>query len=254
MRRKSPAPRRTNPGAGSGDAGGKPHFLLLKLPLPFEAAVAGEPGQQHGSGLFILRPNESQLQKEAAHGVLRILNFPRLRRNTRLFPRRVVKRIEQMGAGHKLLLFRLAVVQVKSKVSVIFGVLESAHAEGRHDQAPLGGKQFIHIILDPPVKIMCGHRYDVPLLLQSFLCSFFLFQPESGIRQLFQQQPMIHAFWDFQHAVLVQQAASRLKAECRSAQIAHFCIHRFAQRVGQSFAFSVFQHELDFHVEYLLNM
>ena len=52
----------------------------------------------------------------------------------------------------------------------------------------------------------------------------------------------------------IQQASANLKAECRSAQIAHLCIHHLPQRIGQSFALSVFQHELDFHVEYLLNM
>ena len=120
--------------------------------------LSREPGQQHGSGLFILRPNESQLQKEAAHGVLGIFNVGLyLCRDPYLFPRCIVKRIEHVGAGNKLFLFRLAVVQVKSKVSMIFGVFEPAHAEGCHDQAALGGKQFVQVILDPPVKIMCGH-------------------------------------------------------------------------------------------------
>lgn len=182
------------------------------------------------------------------------MGWSRFCRHSDLFPCRVVERIEQVSAGHKFFLFRLTVIQVKGQVPMILRICKPFYTEGRHDKAALGSKQLVQIILDPPVKIMCGYRYDVPLLFQCFLCGFFLLKPETGLRQLFKQRHMIHALRDIQHPILVQQTASRLKAECRSAQIAHFCIHRFAQRVGQRPALSVFQHEPDLHSQNLPNM
>lgn len=65
---------------------------------------------------------------------------------------------------------------------------------------------------------------------------------------------MIHSLRDIQHPILIQQASANLKAECRSAQIAHLRIHRFAQRIGQRSALSVFQHEPKLHSQNLPNM